>query len=77
MITPQSLALFLEFARDAGNWDGQPLVGGNVQITKEERGNLTQLKVEGLLTTFTQDRLTWVTFTDAGRALAKQHGVEL
>lgn len=77
-ITAQSLALFLAYARDAGNWSGTPLVGGNVGGSKEDRGNLTQLKRAGLITTNIEDRnLTWVYFTDAGKALAAEHGVAL
>lgn len=76
-ITEQSLALFLAYAKDAGNWSGSPLVGGNVGGAKEERGNLTQLKRAGLITTFVDSGLTWVNFTDAGVTLAAEHGVKL
>jgi hypothetical protein len=80
-ITETSLALFLAYARDAGNWSGTPLVGGNVGGAKEERGNLTQLKQAGLITTIKEydsgRTLTWVSFTQAGRELAAKHGVEL
>jgi hypothetical protein len=31
-LTEQSKALFLAYAKDAGNWGGTPLVGGNVRI---------------------------------------------
>lgn len=79
-ITDRSLALFLDYARDAGNWNGNPLVGGNVGRSKEDRGNLTQLKQAGLLTTEKdwEDRsLAWVYFTEAGRALAATHGITI
>jgi len=75
MITDRSLALFLDYARDAGNWSGNPLVGGNVGGTKEDRGNLTQLKRAGLIKTFRSDGHDWIEFTPAGIALAKEHGV--
>lgn len=75
-ITEASKALFVALAEDAGNWGGTPLLGGNVDITKEERGNLTQLKQVGLLTTFT-DEGTWVDFTDAGKAYALELGIEI
>lgn len=74
-ITPTSLTLFLDYAKDAPNWSGTPLVGGNVGGSKEERGNLTQLKVAGLITTFADGGCTWVSFTEAGRALAQDHGI--
>jgi hypothetical protein len=76
-ITATSLALFLAYAKDAGNWGGSPLVGGNVGGSKEERGNLTQLKRAGLLTTFNDDGDTWIDFTEEGKALAAEHGVVL
>lgn len=76
-ITEKSLALFLAYARDAGNWSGSPLVGGNVGGSKEDRGNLTQLKQAGLLTTDTDEGCTWINFTDAGKTLAAEHGVSL
>lgn len=74
-ITQTSLALFLDYANDAGNWSGQPLVGGNVGGSKEERGNLTQLKKAGLIETFKDEGETWIIFTDAGIELAAQHGI--
>jgi hypothetical protein len=76
-ITEQSKALFLEYAGDAGNWNGTPLVGGNVGGTKEDRGNLTQLKRAGLLTTFESDGEMWVQFTPAGKEFAVANGVML
>ena len=76
-ITDTSLNLFLAYAKDAGNWSGTPCVGCNVGGTKEERGNLTQLKKAGLIQTFFSDGDTFIQFTDAGRALAAKHGIEL
>ena len=76
-ITDASLAVFLAYARDAGNWSGMPLVGGNVGGSKEERGNLTQLKRAGLIRTMSEEGCTWISFTDAGVALAAAHNVEV
>ena len=76
-ITDRSLALFLEYARDAGNWGGTPLVGGNVGGSKEDRGNLTQLKKAGLVVTEISDGHTWIMFTQAGRNLANEHGIKI
>jgi hypothetical protein len=75
-VTEKSHQLFLAYANDARNWNGNPLVGGNVGGTKEERGNLTQLKQAGLITTWYDDG-TWVTFTEVGKAYAKSHGINL
>lgn len=74
-ITETSLAVFLTYAKDAGNWGGEPLVGGNVGGSKEERGNLTQLKRAGLIRTLKDEGDTFVIFTDAGRALVATYGV--
>lgn len=69
-LTPASFALFIHFAKDAHNWNGEPLV----DITKEQRGNLSQLKKNKLLRTFKDEGCDFVIFTDEGRELAAQHG---
>ena len=76
-ITQDSLTVFLAYARDAGNWGGTPLVGGNVGGGKEERGNLTQLKQAGLITTQREGKDSWLFFTEAGKALAAEHGISI
>jgi hypothetical protein len=76
-ITQTSKDLFLAYAKDAGNWSGQPLVGGNVGGTKEQRGNLTQLKQAGLITTFRDEGHDWIKFTDSGKQFAAENGVEI
>lgn len=77
-ITEASRALFLDYARDAGNWSGCPLVGGNVGgDARAQRGNLTQLKRAGLVETQADEGQTWLYFTVAGRAFAKSCGVDL
>ena len=72
-LTPDSLALFLELARDAANWSGTP----PTWVTKEQRGNLTHLKKAGLLSTFEDRGDSFAVFTEAGVALAAEHGVDL
>lgn len=77
-LTPSSLALFLDYANDAGNWGGTPLVGGNVGgDLKAERGNLTDMKKKGYITTASEDGDTWVCFTAKGKALAAEHGITI
>lgn len=77
-ITEKSLKVFLAYANDAKNWNDMPLVGGNVGGTKEERGNLTQLKQAGLIKTdVCEDGHTWVLFTEAGKALAAEHKIRI
>lgn len=72
-ITEASMELFIGFAKDAGNWNNMPML----DITKEQRGNLTQLKKAGLVTTSESDDLDWVHFTKSGAALAKEFGHEV
>lgn len=74
-LTEQSLALFLAYAKDAGNWSGTPPVDGNVAGTAQGRGNLTQMKRRGLITTFRYDGGAWVDFTPEGRTLAAAHNI--
>jgi hypothetical protein len=73
MITQKSLDVFLSYARSAGDWSGTPMVGG----TAAERGNLTQLKNAGLITTFPSDGDVFIQFTETGRALAAEHGIAI
>lgn len=76
-LTEASKALFLAYAKDAGNWGGTPLVGGNVGGRKQDAGNLTDLKKKGLLSTFESDGLEWVSFTNLGRDYAYANDVEI
>ncbi len=76
-LSPKTRQLFLDYAADAGNWSGTPLVGGNVGGSKEERGNLTHLKMAGLIKTFTNDGFTWIEFTSEGRTEALVAGVQI
>lgn len=76
-ITDTSLELFLDLARDAGNWSGTPLLGGNVEVGTPGRGNITQLKRAGLLTTFRDGGDAFADFTDDGIALAAEHGITI
>lgn len=76
-LTDKSLKLFLAFAKDAVNWSGYPMVGGNVGGSKEDSGNLTDLKKKGLITTHWDEGCDWVTFTPAGVALALEHGITI
>lgn len=72
-ITEATKALFIAFAKDAGNWSGTPLVGGNVGGSKEDRGNLADLKKRGLV----NEGCLWLAFTDTGRDYAAELGIEI
>jgi hypothetical protein len=76
-ITEKSLKVFLAYAKDAGNWGGNPWIGGNVGGTKEERGNITQLKQAGLIKTQQDGRNSYIIFTAAGKTLAAEHGISI
>jgi hypothetical protein len=76
-LTERSLQLFLDYASDAGNWGGTPLIGGNVGGGREDTGNLTHLKKAGLITTAADGQAVFIYFTEAGRALAAEHGIEI
>lgn len=76
-ITDRSKELFMAYAKDAGNWSGTPLVGGNVADTKEDRGNLTQLKKAGLIRTQADAGDIWMIFTQLGIEYAKELGIEI
>lgn len=71
-LTPASLELFKELVEDAGNWSGSPLVC----VSREERGNLTQLKRQGLIETFTDEGCAFATFTDKGKTFAAELGYD-
>jgi len=72
-LTAASLELFLALAHDAGNWSGTPLI----DVTPAERGNLTQLKKQGLLQTFRSDGHDFAEFLPAGKTLAAEHGINI
>jgi len=76
-LTQNCKDLFLAYAEDAGNWNGMPLVGGNVGGSKADAGALVHLKKQGLLTTSVSDGLSWISFTDKGREFALENGVTI
>ncbi len=81
-LTPNAKAYFEAAVKDAGNWNGNPLVNGNFTIlsAKEDRGLLTACKRADLLTTWHDDEMNseYIQFTEFGRAEAKRVlGVEL
>ena len=77
-ITEGGREVFEAYAKDAPNWSGSPLIGGNVGGTKEERGNLTQLKRAGLITTQDNgDGFIFLSFTEAGVKYALGLGIEM
>lgn len=78
-LTLASHALFMEYARDADNWDGNPWVSeGNVRCGRQRRGNVSDLIKKGLITTDEYEPGSdYVVFTDEGKRYAASHGVDL
>ena len=82
-LTAASLATFLEYAEDAGNWSDNPWVSsGNISPTKAQRGNLSDLVKKGLIDIHDSEgmgraRDQYLVFTDAGVALAAEHGIQV
>lgn len=78
ILSSEALKLFLAYGKDAANWSGTPLIGGNLLSTAAHRGYLTKLKKAKLITTWTdEERCTWLEFTPEGRALLQVHGVKI
>jgi hypothetical protein len=71
-LTPASAALFASLVDDAGNWSGTPIV----EVTREQKGNLTDLKRVGLLTTQADRGCVFAYFTATGVELAKSLGLD-
>jgi septal ring-binding cell division protein DamX len=76
-ISKRSAEVFRLYAEDAANWSGMPLVGGNVSGSKEDRGNITQLKRAGLIKTQEDDGNMFILFTAAGKAFAQTMNIEI
>ena len=71
----KTTARFLEYADDAANWNGEPLVGGNVGGDMHDCGYLLNMKKRGLLVTFHDDGCRWIQFTQKGRDMARDNGI--
>ena len=77
-LTAASLATFLEYANDAGNWSDNPWVSsGNISPTKAQRGNLSDLVKKGLIEICGNGNGQFIQFTAAGAALAAEHQIEV
>lgn len=80
VLAPKTLDLFLAIVKDAHNWSGKSLFGGNVGGDKSSQGCLMNLKKYGLVKTekdANDPKLAWVIFTDEGKGLAESLGHSL
>ncbi len=77
-LEPKTLELFLYIAGEAQHWDWTPPIEGLMPFSRENKGRFMQLKKHDLLFVDAVDTDNHVIhFTDAGVALAAQHGVEI
>lgn len=79
-LTAESHRLFIEYAKDAGDWGGYPLTGSgsNVDVDASAlRGYITDWKVKGLAETFVDGRCVFLSFTSEGVEYAASHGVRI
>lgn len=82
-LAPATMKRFLEYAADAGNWSGIPLIGGNVGGDPADKGYIVNMKKAGLIRTVRDgsggkgNPLYWMCFTEAGMALAAEHGITI
>lgn len=75
---------FLEYAYDAGNWGGTPLVGGNVGGEPADKGFIVNMKKRGWISTWEDcerspsgDILIWMEIEDAGLEVMASFNVSL
>ncbi len=71
-LTPESSNLLEAIAKDAANWNGLPPCFNH--ITLQNRGNLTDLKKKGLLSTFKDEGEEWIQISRAGKDLCISKG---
>jgi hypothetical protein len=77
-ISQEAKATFMMYAEDAPNWSGVPWVScGNVSATMAMGGHLTDLARKGYIEIDDSDGDKCIFFTEAGVALAAEHGFKL
>ena len=78
-MTKETFDLFMAYAKDAGNWSGTPLVGGNVKTTPADLGRISHLKKSGYITTFagtgSDKNAKYIDFTEKGKKFAATNGI--
>jgi len=67
-------ARFIDYYKDADNWSGTPLVGGNVGGDSSDIGFLLNMKKANLIETFTDRGDVFLDFTEVGHAYFSEHG---
>lgn len=72
-MTDDSLDLFIKLAEAAEDWGGTP----PINISQEQKGNLSDLKNRGLVETFEVSDRIHCRFTEAGAVLAAEYDLEV
>ena len=75
-LTKASHEVFILYAKDAPNWSNNPWVSeGNIQPTKEQRGNLSDLVKKGFIKIIGDgEGDTYIEFTPKGVEYAARFG---
>ena len=73
-LTDTSAKLLTDLIADAGNWSGMPPLDGTVKTDNALRGNVTDLKKKGYISTDFDEGCTWVIFTEKAVEFAAEHG---
>jgi hypothetical protein len=77
MRVADAISLFIAYAKDAANWNGTPLLGGNIELGTAESMQMVYLLHHDLITTFNDDGHVWVAFTESGKRLAAEMGITI
>jgi hypothetical protein len=73
-MTDETAKLFRSIVEDLPNWTGTTPCFNHLNAAR--RGNLTDLKKLGLVTTFRSDGDDWIELTPAGEDRARELGLE-
>jgi hypothetical protein len=57
-VTPESLDLLVALVKDSGNWSNHPML----DLTDSEKGNFTDLKKKGLVSSHFDEGINWASF---------------
>ena len=77
-LTSAVLSRFFEYAKDAENWGGKPIVGVNLGGDAEDKGYLLNMKKAGLIRrAYTTNLGRAIDFTPKGVELAAANGIDV
>jgi len=73
-LSPECRDFLFELLRDSVNWSGTPMVD---LVDRKEKGFLTNLKKAGFLTTFRDEGIQWVEWTEKTKEYASENEINL